>query len=305
MSVQPEDQTDQPEDQPQPGTFDLSDFERELQALFESDPADTDDTDDPPDGDDGDEDDLPDEGGAAAEETAPPAVHETVQFNGRDFDRGEVDALVEFYDWARANPHHAVAIDSYLKGQAQFVPIETGTPAPAPAAPSQAEVDAFDDLDPAVRAKLDEIDQIKTDLAQVRQEREVRQHAEVQASISRGSETIKSKYGLTDEEVAELHVAAAALNVLPGLAQQRGDMTSAVEETLDIAYWSTPKFRDQAVAKYSQQQNEAQKRQAKASSLSGGSGSVPRAPKSPSTSEDRKLGMVSAIREAMSETTQE
>ncbi len=285
--------------------FDLSEFERELESIF-SDPEDLpqDQGDETPDGEDGA--DGAGEGPSEGEQPTPTPSEEPpadeVQILDRTYSTDDAKALVEFYDWVKSNPQQAIAIDSYLKGQATFTPVEApGTPAqPAPAAPAVDE-EIFEDLPEVVKQKLTQVDTLQQRIDALDQERAIAHQSEVQGAIARGSASFKDRYSLTDDEITELQQIGAGLNVLQGLAAQKGDLVSAVEETLEMAYWRTEKFRDVAVSKYAEQQAADTKRQAKASSLSGGSGSVPRTPKAASTNEDRRLGMVAAITQAMSE----
>lgn len=293
--------------------FDPTDFERQLEALFNDaeasegnvDPAEEDEPVEPdpesPDEGDGDRADPDPEDDAASGSSQPTRVN----ILDREFDETDARSLVEFYDWVKANPAQAIAIDTYLRGQAQFVPVGQEQQ-PAPVAPAEPEPDAFEDLDPALRAKLKQIDELTARVAEQDQARAREYQSEVEAAVIRGTAAAATRLGLSDEEAEELKKIGAAMNVLPGLAQQKnGDLVAAVEATMDLAYWSTPKFRDQAVLKFAEQQTTERRRQAKASSLSGGSGSVPRTPKEPSTNEGRREAMVSAIAEAMAEQTQE
>jgi vacuolar-type H+-ATPase subunit I/STV1 len=298
--------------------FDPNEFERELQELFareeEENPAETPDEDtggeeDEPPADEPAEGEVPDdadgvEGGEDTEgddtpPPAPPAEPETVRVGEREMSIQDAQALVEFSDWVRANPEKAVAIDAYLRGQAEFRPVEVEPQAPAQPPLSE---ETLEDLDPAVRQRLETVDVLQQRLDALQAQQTQANQAQFQAAVQRGADNIKDKYALTDEEVQELQVIGAGMNVLPGIAQQRGDYVSAVEETLELAYWQTEKFRDAAVARYSAEQAEAEKRKRKASSISGGSGSVPRGPKAPSTKEDRREAMVQAITQAMTET---
>lgn len=290
--------------------FDPDEFEKQLAALFEDaerdgDPEEEEEVDpDVTDPDDGDGDQADDGADDATVSHAPVAsAPSQVDILGREFNEADARSLVEFYDWVKQNPAQAIAIDNYLRGQAQFVPVGQE---PAKVQPAEPEEDPLEDVDPALRKKLAEIDELRAKVDQYDQQQQTHRANEIENAVSRGKIKAQEKYGLSEEEADELMAIGANMNVVQGIAQQKnGDFVGAVEETLDLAYWNTEKFRDQAVLRFAQQQATEQKRQKKASSISGGSGSVPRTTKEPSTNEGRREAMVSAIAEAMAEQTQE
>jgi hypothetical protein len=295
------------------------DFNAQLEALFADDASAADDTDsggqgdveDPP----GTEDDAAVVDAPADVEGQQPPAEEPpaegprrVAVLDREFDEHDARALVEFYDWVRQNPQQAMAIDSYLRGEAQLVPqgYQQSQPQQAPQqqqAPPEPEHDDLEDLDPALRDRLRRIDELEQRIQQYEQvsvqERQAQYQQQVAAAVQRGGQSAQQKYGLTEEEAQELLGEAAALNIVGPLAAQRGDPVVAVEEALEIAYWRSPKFREHALTKMAQQEAESAKRQRKASALSGGSGSVPRNQGAPSNPTDRRSAMVNEISQAL------
>lgn len=233
-------------------------------------------------------------------DTPPDTPPDRVSVLGRDLQQVEAQSLLDFYDWVRSNPQQAMAIDAYMRGQAQFV-VPDPTP-PQPTAPPTSDVDEgeWDELPKPVRDKLAEIDQLKQQVGFQEQDRQMQRQALAQAAVQRGAANFAERYSLNEEELEELQRDTAALGILPGIAAQRGDMLAAVEEALDIAYWRNEKFRSRQMDAYQKQQNETQRRQRKASSVSGGSGSSPRVPDNidTSTPEGRKAAMVAMISQA-------
>jgi hypothetical protein len=322
---------------------DIDDFQRQLEALFEDAPS-GEPAGEPPDGAaeqepeaeaQGEGQDLgeqPDPAAAAAPEppaggqehppaegsevAPPPSGPQRVRVLDREFDEADAQALVEFYDWVRNNPQQAVAIDSYLRGQARLVPSDydpagqAQVPAGPSTPPAEPEPDPLDDLDPAVaevlRERLSKVDELSERLQTYEQSYEQAQarqwESQVSSAIQRGQETAATKFGLSQDEVQELMGEAAGMNIVAPLLSQRGDPNAAVDEALEIAYWRSPKFREHALTKMALQEAESAKRQRKASALSGGSGSVPRTDKTPSTSTDRRSAMVSEIAQAVNGT---
>ncbi len=303
-------------------------FEDQIQELFASanEPDPVEPVDPPSEGEDEppSEGETPDPEGAAGEQPGqdtsdttpePQAMpsgsldSEELEILGRRLGRQEAQSLVDFYDWVRANPQAAHDIDQYLQGTARIVPQGVQQPAPPTGGPGadalgDTEEDDLSEYPEGLKRRLAELDQMKTVVQSYEQDQQTQRFAVAQAAVTRGTENYQTKMGLTDEEIQELSAEAAALNVLQPIAQQRGDMLSAVEETLDIAYWRNPKFREAAFTRMQQQNSETAKRAKKAGSVSGGSGSTPRTTPPPSTPEDRRSRMLAEIQAAMNGDTE-
>lgn len=232
-------------------------------------------------------------------EPEPQPVSE-VDILGHKLRQNEAEALIEFYEWARANPQQVAEFDRYLRGDVELVPRGGGqTP---DGADNPSDDSDLEDLPPAVRAKLGEIDAMRETLGAMTQEAQQRQLVQAQAAVEKGAENFRTRLSLTAEDMTELQAETASLGILPSIAQRRqGDLTGAVEEALEIAYWRSEKFRQAAIGRMMDQQKEDRKRQRKASSLGGSSGSVPRSQDTPRDPEARKKAMADEIAEAMAE----
>lgn len=246
--------------------------------------------------------DAPD---AAVEDPPPPSTEEPkyVEVLGQRLTEEEAQNLVDFYSWARANPQHVQAIDSYLTGNAQIVPreyLEQQQRQQQQAQPeqSQADLEEWEALPAAVKQKLSELDELKGVVGSLTQEQRQAQMATAQSAVQKGAENFKSRYSLSDEDMEVLMAETARLQVLPTIVQQTGDMLKGVEEALEMTYWRSTDFREREFAKQQTQARQQQQRQRKASALSGSSGSVPRASE-PRTQEQRREAMVSEIATAL------
>lgn len=257
--------------------------------------------------------DAEDESDAAGDSSSAPSEEEEletpvltqdqIEFLGRKLARDQAEALGQFYDWAQENPTYVQAFDAWLRGDYELVPAGQQAQAPAPADSSpQEEVEQEEDLSdlPAsVRAKLTQFDAVQAQVERLNQAQAAEQLRVAQTAVAKGKDTYQTRMGLTDEDMVELEGAAVRLGVLPNIAAQTNDMIRAVEETLDLAYWSTPKFREAALAKQAQQNNEALKRQRKANALGSSSGSVPRTASSSNTPQERREAMISELSKAL------
>jgi hypothetical protein len=230
---------------------------------------------------------------------------QVIDLLGERLSNEEAQSLRDFYRWARQNPQHIQAFDAYLSGQAQIVPLgqqppqsPVGGQSAQAGRDSQPAADPYEDLEPVVAERLREIDQIKERQLAWEREQQQQQFVVAQRAVGEGQTRFQQKMGLSDDEIETLAQEAAGLGMLPHMIQQTGDIVSAVEQTLETAYWRSPEWRSRELQRQvAQQQNDA-KRQRKASSLSGSSGSVPRTSPEPSTAAERRDAMVAEIRQA-------
>ena len=234
--------------------------------------------------------------GGEASASAPPEP-QFVDVAGRQLRVDEAQALVEFYEWARQNPEVMANVNGYLSGQYELVPKGQQPQTPAPAAP---EDDAWDDVDPVVREKLRQLDEIQNELAGFRQAQMQSAVVQAQSQLTAGRDRFNQRYELTDEQLSSLEQETAALGILPSLiTKHNGDRVAAVEEALETAYWRSEEFRAREFDRRQQAEKKTRERTSKASKLAGSSGSVPRNRAEPSTPEARKEAMIAEIAEAM------
>lgn len=235
---------------------------------------------------------------------------EKVNVLGRELLRDEAEALLEFLDWARANPEYLAAFDSYLAGEAELVPRgqkppaqPPATPASAPPAPelatSQPAPSANGKAAPAPAAETDELTELRRQVAEMRQHFATQQMAAARAAVLEGQQRFAKQWGLTDQEIEDLSNVAARLGVVAQLAQQTGDMTTAVERALELAMWSEPTWRERALRAQEASEAAERERQRKASSLAGGAATISGSMNAPQTPEARREAMVAEIAEAL------
>lgn len=265
-------------------------------------------TPDPPTGDEGDESLDGDAGGEGDEEPPPPPAQEDfVEFDGRRLSRQEAKALVEFYEWANQNPQAMAGVNGYLSGQYDLVPRgqqpqQTPEQRAAEEERQRLSQEAWDDLDPIVRERLAEVDQIRQELAYFRQQHQDAALADARAQLQVGVDRFNDRFKLSEEELKSLQDETGALGILPSLIHKHnGDKIAAVEEALETTYWRSEEFRMREFQRQQQQERKTKDRTTKASKLAGSSGSVPRETQSssPATREEKKEAMIAEIASAM------
>lgn len=231
------------------------------------------------------------------ETETPPAEPQFVDVAGKQLRVDEAQALVEFYEWARQHPDAMAGVNGYLSGAYDLVP--RGQEQPPPGAPAPEDED-WEDVDPVIRKKFEELEALRTDLDRFQQAQYQAQIAQERANLEAGKERFNQKFGLDETQMQALETETAQLGILPSLiAKHNGDKITAVEEALETAYWRSPEFR---AREFERQQEVAKKdtaRKTKASKLAGSSGSVPRNQANPSTPEQRRESMIAEIAEAM------
>jgi hypothetical protein len=247
------------------------------------------------------------------QEAQTPAAPEPEKVNvlGRELLRDEAEALLEFLDWARANPEYLAAFDSYLAGEAELVPRGQKPPASSASAPppapelatSQPAPSANGKTAPAPAASPDaetnELAELRRQVAEMRQHFATQQMAAARAAVLEGQQRFAKQWGLTDQEIEDLSNVAARLGVVAQLAQQTGDMTTAVERALELAMWSEPTWRERALRAQEASEAAERERQRKASSLAGSAATISGSMNAPQTPEARREAMVAEIAEAL------
>lgn len=229
--------------------------------------------------------------------TSTPPSPEFVEVAGRKLRPEEAQELVEFYEWARANPQVMAGVNAYLSGQYQLVPVQQEETKPE-------EDDEWEHVDPSIKSRFEalqaEVQQMAAWRQQWVQQQTYEQVVRAQTDLAAGIERFNSRYSLTEDELQTLQNEAAELSILPALIQKHnGDRVAAVDEALETAYWRSETFRQREFDKERLNEKNDAKRKSTASKLSGSSGSVPRHRETPSTPEQRKEAMIREIAEAM------
>ncbi len=273
-----------PENEPE--QLELSPEELALQEHFESEAAPPSDNGPVTDGSEGED---------AGDQVDPPASTPPARFDlaGQEMALEEAEAMRDMYRFLVSNPDKLRTIDAYMRGEINFEQAQQQVQAPVE--------DPLEGLDPALRERFESMEQMQSRLDRIDAERGESARATAASAVAKGMELFQARHGLTDEDMTELEQSAAALGILPQLAQQRGDMIAGVEATLDVAYWQNPKFRDREISRQKQADSQDRRRQQKAGALAGGSGSNPRASQQfdTSTREGREAATVAAFEAAM------
>ncbi len=238
-----------------------------------------------------------DAGADDAPPEAPAPASTRFDLAGVEVDQREAEAMRDMYRYLVNNEQALRDIDAYMRGEATIAPRKQQAPPP----PKE---DDLEGVDPAIRARFDEMEEMRRRLESIESSRGEQERAVATTAVGKGMELFQARYGLTDEDMTQLEKEATALAILPQIAQQTGDMIAAVERTLDIAYWQNPTYRDREISRQKEADSQDRKRQNKAGALAGGSGSNPRANQQfdTSTKDGREQATVEAFRAAMNGT---
>lgn len=259
------------------------------------------------------------QGQEAPEEVAPETTPDMESFNllDRTLSRSDAEEALRVMDWSRGlQPDHVQAIDAVLSGEyvlvsrAEYEASNRAAPAATGAAAGMAPSPTFDDdddLDPAIRARFDHLNQtiegLTSQQQQVLQRQQQENHAQVIARVTEGANRFATAHALTADESRSLQERVVSMQILPGYAATyNNDAAMAMEKAMEAVYWTDDTFRqrevDKRLAAEAKSKTDTQVRTRKAGSLTGGGGSVPRVEAAP-TKEDMRGGMVKEIADAM------
>lgn len=212
--------------------------------------------------------------------------------------RAEARTLYELSQDLAHNPELARAIADYYQAK-QTPPVQ----APPPEIP-------IDLSDPAtkwfydqqqlalsqVTALRQELDQRTGSIAQVLQTRQAQENS---AIIDRVKSDFAAARNLTPDELKQLDLEAARLQIFPALMNQGLDMYTAAEKALDTAYWSNDLFRQRAINTQTEQSRADTTRKRKLAAVGGNSGSSPRQAPVPKNDEERRQAMIAEVAQLM------
>lgn len=227
---------------------------------------------------------------------------------GRDPEPGELEGYIQLAEWAaQLTPEQQTAINNALADPARYVNPQYTQQQPQPETvlvdPEYAAlVEEFGEDHPLVK-KIKALESSQQQVANVSVQQ---QQDRMLQQINVGVEQFHTKYqDLTSQELEQLQGAVASSRIFPGFVQaNNGDVTKAMQDALDYAYWQTPTFRTREIEKQytamEEQKKQEASRKAKASSVtgSGGNGASRTAPP-PKTNDDRWAAVAAGIGEAM------
>lgn len=257
----------------------------------------------------------------------------------------QAQEITQLYQWAQSlDPTQAQAITDLLSGGYALTPRTPDTPAAsgpgvtpsaggvgapaggvtnplyAPAAPTITPPPDFDPsqyADPELArmvhdqqtalANLAAQQQAATQAQAQAQARQVQQEqARLQAEADIATAEFASTHGLDEATSQRLVQTAVSMQVIPSLYAKHGqDPRKAMNEALEIAYWTDPATRAQAiqsqVEQHLNQSADTDDKKRRAAALSGAGGVVPRTPPAaqPLTKDQREAAMISEIATAM------
>ncbi len=243
---------------------------------------------------------------------------ESITFLDRTFTRDEATQALQVVDWARnLQPDHVQAIDAVLSGDYVLVSRAeheaaqvANRAAPAGSLPPSAGAAPFDDdddLDPAVRARLDRLNASVDALTNQQQQALARQqqdsHAQILAAVSTGASRFATAHELSADESRVLQERVVSMQILPGYATTyNNDAAMAMEKAMEAVYWSDDTYRQREMDKRLESERQTRGKevvkQRKAGSLTGTGGSAARV-EPPATKEDRRSEMVKEVANAM------
>lgn len=242
----------------------------------------------------------------------PPAPPATVEIDGQTYPREDIEALIQFRNWAAANPGMLETFDAIASGRMRAVPLDEqqGSPgapppgqqttgAPAPTGPSEEDLA---DLPDWVRAQLQSMEEIKFQLGQVQQVVATRQQADASNQVQVGMQQFGQRYDLPSEEVDKLALSLAQTGLMRQFtALAGGDVARATQDALEVMYLRSPANKQRELDRQQRLNAEAEKRQRTASRVSGSSGSASREPEPQApTQQNLQAGLVDALRQMMS-----
>lgn len=247
-----------------------------------------------------------------------------VTYGDKTYEEADFARMAELDQWAATlTPEATQVINAVLSGTHVAVPVETaqrfaqleqGQQAP-PVQQGQAQQDGrtppadpndplagvdLDSIDPdvaqAIRAQQAQMADLRAQQQTIQQQTMAQQQQAIQeqqqqimANIDAGEAEWMQERGYTPEGTRAFMEKVANLQILPNLlVEHRGDAKAATKAALEMVAFQDPAFRqyamEQEVAKPTPAQLEAQAKQTKLASLSGGGGSAPR----PTTGDDAK-----------------
>jgi hypothetical protein len=209
-----------------------------------------------------------------------------------------------------ANFQYYSDIDRRLRNDPDFAArfksaLEDQPTQPSPVSPAPPSPDLIPDLefqDPQYKALYDRLEAQSQVINRLDAYFNRQSQIEAQAATERARTDFKSRYNLTEEQTNQYYNNAQLWGAsAQSLLASGRDAQTALNMILDATAWSDPDFRNSQIQAEAQRQLEDQDRKAKAGSLSGTSGSMPRTAPAPANESERRDAIITAIREGITE----
>jgi hypothetical protein len=172
--------------------------------------------------------------------------------------------------------------------------------APGPAVPAPELAESYLAQDPAYVALQRQLSELGQTLSRHDQIINQRAAVENEGVMNQVRAQFKTAHSLDDTAMAKVYDAAQAYAPsLTEFSRQGVPLHDALERVFSAAYWSMPEMREAELARQVETQKADQARKAKAGSLSGSSGSVPRSSTPPMNETQRRDAMIREIADAV------
>ena len=216
--------------------------------------------------------------------------------------RARVEAYLAFDQRLQSDPELAKLLSDYVQGGGQP---PSQQQAPAQPDPLSTLPEEYRD-DPAILAVVqlmqqqmvpltEQVQRLQAITQQQYDDLAVRNQRDLTAAVDRSIAQFQAAKKLTGEEVTELRKIAADMNVADGLFNKYQDAHVATEKALELAYYSTEKFRQREFQVSQQAQQQATRRKQNLNALGGTSGSSPRTTPAPVSAEARRQAMLAEV----------
>jgi hypothetical protein len=188
--------------------------------------------------------------------------------------------------------------------QAAMAAAQAPPPPPPPAPPTGRRApDGRFDADPAYQSLVEQL-QMQREAVARHEALLNRQHeAEIDQVRNTVATAFKARHSLDDTTYQRVYEQANQFaGAMPGMHARGLALDQALDQVLETAYWSMADMREAETARVADRHRQDQARKAKAGSLSGSSGSVPRVQAPPSNPSERRAEMIDYVNQALNGT---
>lgn len=178
-------------------------------------------------------------------------------------------------------------------GQSQQVPA-------APVSQPAEYGDSYLSQDPAYQALQQQVAELTQTLSRHDQIISQQRALENEGVLNQVKAQFKTTHSLDDSQMAKVYDAAQVYAPsLQEFSRQGIPFHDALDRVFSAAFWNMPEMRELELSRQADQQKADQQRKAKAGSLSGSSGSVPRNAPAPMNEAQRREAMIKEIADAV------